>query len=91
MVDCKQIVKINGLSIHPNGGSIMHHPRGSKSPQSVLFCLFVVVLPHVGCGGFEGANTPIPALKNDGGAGCDGCSGGVEKEGIGLLGERERL
>ena len=69
----------------------INHPRGSKSPQSSLFDLFVVVPPHEGCGGFEGANTPIPALKNGGGAGCDGCSGGVENEGIGLLGGSDIL
>ena len=73
-------------SIYPDNRSGIHHPRGSKSPQSLLFGLFVVVLPHVGCGGFEGASKLIPALKNGGGAGCDGCSGRLENEGIGLLG-----
>jgi len=77
--------------MYPSGGSVIYHPRGSKSPQSLVFGLFVVALPHVGCGGFEGANTPIPALKNGGGVGCDGCSGGVENEGMGLLGGRDIL
>ena len=49
------------------------------------------MLPHEGGGGFEGANTPIPALKNGGGAGCEGCSGGVENEGMGLLGGMDIL
>ena len=69
----------------------MYYPRGSKSPQSLLFDLFAVALPHAGCDGLEGANTPIPALKNGGGVGCDGCIGGLENEGIGLLGGREIL
>jgi len=81
----------NYLSVYRNGETGTHHPRGSKSPQSSLFGLLAIVLPHVGCGGFEGANTPMPALKNGGGAGCDGCNGGVENEGIGLLGGRDIL
>lgn len=79
------------LSVYRNDGSGIHHPRGSKSPQSLLFDFFVVVLPHVGCGGFEGANTPIPELKNGGEVGCDGCNGGVENEGIGLFVGRDIL
>ena len=78
-------------NVYPNDGSVTHYPRGSKSPQSLLFGFFVVVPPHVGCGGFEGANTPIPALKNGGGVGCDGCSGRLENEGMGLLGGRDIL
>jgi len=74
-----------------NDRNAIHHPRGSKSPQSLLFGLFAAALPHEGCGGFEGANKPMPALKNGGGTGCDGCSGGVENEGIGLFWVREML
>lgn len=96
MGDCKQT--IDGLlcrgetrkNIYPNSGSGAHYPRGSKSPQSLLPCLFVV-LPHVGCGGFEGAKTPIPALKNGGGVGCVGCGGGLEKGVTVLLRGREIL
>ena len=69
----------------------MHHPRGSKSPQSLLLGLFVAVLPHVGRAGFEGASKPVPALKNGGGAGCDGCNGGLENEEMGLFGGRDIL
>ena len=33
----------------------------------------------------------MPALKNGGGVGCDGCNGGAENEGIGLLGGSDML
>lgn len=74
-------------SIYPNNRSSILYPRGSKSPQSLLLGLFAI-LPHVGCGGFEGDNTPIPALKNGGGV-C--CSGGLEKAEMGLLWGRDTL
>ena len=75
--------------IFPNNGIGIHYPSGSRSPQSLLLGLFAIVLPHAGCGGFEGDNTPIPALKNGGGAGC--CSGGLENEDAGLFGARDIL